>query len=256
MKPYKSREPFLINRHFRDLNPLSLGDECCEPRHRFGPFVRNYVLIHYVLSGKGTFSKGGKTYSIGEGEAFLILPGEITVYEADAEDPWHYQWVGFDGELSVKFFDLPAVLRFSENWIQTMIASVENPFGEYLVASVLFRMVNDLLSERSETGNRYVRQIKNHIRTHYMEKISVERLAESMNLDRRYLSRLFKAETGLTVQDYLIDVRMEEAKKQLERGASVNDAATLCGYEDVCNFSKMFRKKNQCSPGRWGRAGK
>ena len=65
------------------------------------------------------------------------------------------------------------------------------------------------------------------------------------------MSRLFKEKTGQTVQEYLISVRLDAAKKQLERGASVGEAALLCGYDDVCNFSKMFKRLSGISPGKW-----
>ena len=79
----------------------------------------------------------------------------------------------------------------------------------------------------------------------------MEEISEKMNLDRRYLSRLFKEKTGQTIQEYLISVRMEAAKKQLARGASVAEAAQLCGYDDACNFSKMFKRLFGISPGKW-----
>ena len=84
-----------------------------------------------------------------------------------------------------------------------------------------------------------------------MQDLRVEEIADKMNLDRRYLSRIFKEKTGQTVQEYLISVRMEAAKQQLVRGASVNEAAKLSGYEDVCNFSKMFKRLFGVSPGQW-----
>jgi AraC-like DNA-binding protein len=76
-------------------------------------------------------------------------------------------------------------------------------------------------------------------------------IAQKMNLDRRYLSRIFKEKTGVTIKDYLIGVRMEEAKRRLETGESITDAARLCGYDDVCNFSKMFKKRFGISPQQW-----
>ena len=62
-----------------------------------------------------------------------------------------------------------------------------------------------------------------------------------MNLDRRYLSRLFKEKTGRSIQQYLLEVRLQEADGYLLQGCSVREAAQLSGYEDVSNFSKLYK---------------
>ena len=121
--------------------------------------------------------------------------------------------------------------------------------GEYRIAALLFEMYAELFATQ-KPQNHYVRRVKNYINALYMQPLRVEEIAEKLNLDRRYLSRLFKEKTGITVQEYLIEVRLNEAKKQLENGSSVSQAAQLSGYEDVCNFSKMFKARFGISPGK------
>lgn len=249
----------LINRALHELNPLLVGHQACPAGHRYGPAVRNYTLIHFVESGEGTFCKGGKSYPVHAGEAFVILPDEITLYYASEEDPWTYRWIGFDGALSSRFAELPPVITCTSRWGEEMLAAIENDgMNEYRIAALLFQLYVELFAS-AHPNNHYVRRVKNLISTLYMRDLRVEDIAEKMNLDRRYLSRLFKEKTGQTVQEYLIGVRMEAAKRQLERGLSVAEAAKLSGYEDVCNFSKMFKRLFGVSPGRWSetaRAGK
>ena len=57
-------------------------------------------MIHFIISGKGHFSIGGKKYPLEAGYGFLITPEELAYYEADANDPWTYVWVGFGGNLA------------------------------------------------------------------------------------------------------------------------------------------------------------
>ncbi len=247
------RDLVLINRNFKDLNPLNVGEEDCDRGHSYGPAMREYTLIHFVRFGSGTFHKDGEKYTVRAGEAFLILPGEITFYEASREDPWSYTWIGFDGALSEKFKTLPPVFPFERNWGEQMLSACENDgVSEYRVASVLFSLYAELFATE-KPRNHYVRKVKNMIDTRYMEPLRVEEIADRINLDRRYLSRLFKEKTGESIQDYLISVRIEAAKRQLLRGASVLEAAQLSGYEDVCNFSKIFKREEGVSPGQWRR---
>ena len=66
--------------------------------YEYGPAVREYYLIHVVVRGRGKFLKNGKAYEIGEGDAFLIRPMEVTLYGADKDNSWEYYWIGFRGD--------------------------------------------------------------------------------------------------------------------------------------------------------------
>lgn len=242
------RKLLLTNRHLQDLNPIVAGTQKCLPGHKFGPYIRGYTLIHYVIAGKGTFYARGKVFQVTAGQAFLILPGEVTTYQADPKDPWHYCWVGFDGAMTRRFAELLPVFSMDEALFLD-IYPPEDYKGrpEYWVTGGLHRLYGALFPT-AQTGNVHVQRTENLIRTAYMEPITVEGIAKALNLDRRYLSRIFKQHTGKTVQQYLISVRMDEARRYLSQGRSVQDTAALCGYEDVSNFSKMYKKHFGISP--------
>ena len=244
------KNDILFNRHLSDLNPILVGQQTCAPGHSFGPSVRKYTLIHYVVRGKGTFEKGGKRYAVRPGEAFLILPEEVTLYYADVEDPWEYQWIAFDGTLTERFRELPPVFPLSHSWTQRMLATTGMDMREYKVAALLFQMYAELFAS-AQSKKMYVEQVQDHIRASYMLDLQVEEIAKNLNLDRRYLSRVFKEKTGFSIKEYIIKVRMEEACQRLKSGESVSSAAIFCGYSDVFNFSKMFKSKFGCSPRQW-----
>ncbi len=244
------RNDILINREFHDLNPIFVGSERCLPGKSFGPAARKYVLIHCVLEGKGVLHKNEGSFAVGAGEAFLILPGEVTTYEADAKEPWVYQWVGFDGALSHAFAALPPVFPLDSRFTQEMLDTEGQELREYHIAALLFQVYATLFG-KEEVKHDYVRRVRDHIRALYMQDLRVEEIARSMNLNRRYLSRFFKEKTGQTIQEYLITVRMEEAKRLLLQGKNITETATLCGYQDPLNFSKMFKRRFSKSPGSW-----
>lgn len=234
---------FLTDRKLQDLNPLDAGEEICKSGKSFGPHIRKYTLIHYVLRGKGTLYARGKAYPVDAGQAFLILPGEITTYTADIADPWHYCWIGFNGTLTAQFAKLPPVLTLPRELFTPILrAGAEDSAPEYRLAATLMRLYDHLFSG-VKTENNHVRRVENFIRSNYMLPVRVEEIAQLLNLNRRYLGRLFKAHTGKTVQEFLIEVRMEAALVHLRQGSSVSEAARLCGYEDVSNFSKMFKQR-------------
>ena len=241
----------LTNRHLKDLNPLAAGSENCDRNQHFGPAYRKYTLLHYVLEGHGTFIARGGTYLVGPGQAFLILPDEETTYFADHNDPWHYQWLGFDGELAKDFSQLPPVFTMPETLMHKIFLCGDgSPLQEYRMASAMMLMYCDLFSQRSPR-NDHVRRVQNYIQTSYNLPLTVEKIAGRLNLDRRYLSSLFKRKTGYTIQEYIIHIRLQEATHYLDQGMSVQETAHRCGYEDVSNFSKMFKKSYGQSPATW-----
>lgn len=247
-----------------DLRPLFFGCEECMPGHCYGPAVREYYLIHYILSGRGMLQCGGQTYSVEPGQCFLICPGDITFYNADDNDPWHYVWVAFQGALAGRMLNMAGLDVHNPVFQTECLPSV---FGEihqailhntyvqakadYYILSRLYAILDSLprVEPKTDASNRYVERAKNYIASLYCNNISIERLAASCGLDRRYLCRLFKEKTGRTLQQYLIDMRLERANVLLqESGLSVSDISRSVGYQDVYNFSKMFKKKYGKSP--------
>ena len=81
-----------------DLQVLHAGMEQCPPAHAFGPAVRDYYLIHFVLRGQGRFQAENRTFQLRTGHGFLIYPDQVTFYEADQQDPWFYVWIAFSGK--------------------------------------------------------------------------------------------------------------------------------------------------------------
>ena len=80
------------------VRPFFSGHEQTPPGHACGPGIWPHYLIHFVLSGKGTFSSAGRAWRLGPGSAFLIIPGVVSSYSSDTDAPWEYCWVGFDGK--------------------------------------------------------------------------------------------------------------------------------------------------------------
>ncbi len=79
-----------------ELDLIHMGKEQCQPYHACSAAREEYI-IHFILSGKGFYSVDGVTYSLHEGQMFLIRPGIEVVYCADMNDPWCYMWIGFRG---------------------------------------------------------------------------------------------------------------------------------------------------------------
>ncbi|MFD2612067.1 response regulator transcription factor [Paenibacillus gansuensis] len=82
-----------------------------------------------------------------------------------------------------------------------------------------------------------------YIEQHMDEELSREQIAGKVHLNSAYLSRLFKKETGLSLSDYIMKLRMEKAKELLrEPRIKISQAASSVGYSHFSHFAKMFKR--------------
>lgn len=88
-----------------------------------------------------------------------------------------------------------------------------------------------------------VRQAKQYVDVHFAEKITLEDIAEIVELNPVYFSVLFKKETGMNFSAYLVNVRMETAKQMLRDGnETIAAIAEQVGYKDSRYFSQIFAR--------------
>ena len=105
---------------------------------------------------------------------------------------------------------------------------------------------------QKDHGDELVLQVQERIEREFAESLTVPELAEALATTRRTLERRFKTCTGNSVLEYLQRVRVEEAKKRLERGQdSVSDAMFAAGYADAKAFREVFRKHVGMSPAQY-----
>lgn len=90
---------------------------------------------------------------------------------------------------------------------------------------------------------RPIRQALQYIEDHYAEKLTLEELADIVELNAVYFSVLFKKETGINFSSYLVNVRMEKAKEILcSTNETIAAVAESVGYKDSRYFSQVFTK--------------
>lgn len=88
-----------------------------------------------------------------------------------------------------------------------------------------------------------IRIAQEYVRAHIDRQISLEEVSEQAFVSAGYLSTLFKERTGKNFSDYVIEMRIEEAKRLLRQPAlSMSDIAERIGYADARHFSKVFQK--------------
>jgi len=96
----------------------------------------------------------------------------------------------------------------------------------------------------------HVKHIKAWIDQHFNQSISLDNIAENLNISKYYMSRIFKDVTGYTIMQYLMSCRINRAKYLLEihPQKSILEVALESGFEDSSHFSRYFRKQMKITP--------
>lgn len=94
-----------------------------------------------------------------------------------------------------------------------------------------------------------VRRALAFVHAHYRERITLEDIAHAASLDRSYLCRLFKRETGFNLFQYVNHLRMEAAAVQIQGGGqTVKEVAASVGVDDPFYFTRLFKKHFGVNP--------
>lgn len=254
-----------------ELSVLFSGYSQTSHDHRVGPLVHDHHLLHFVLSGKGTFHCMGKSYPVEKGGAFFIYPGELVRYDADPETPWEYRWIGFKGLQVDEFLSrmgisphrpvtgqpysrrTAAYFRRIQQVLQDGGPASDMQAGGWL-RLILAELTRDRVAEAAPAPapeSEIKRQVEQAIRwltLQYSQQISIEHMAQTLGYHRTHLSKMFKQHTGMSPMSFLLQTRMERAKLLLGEPLTVEQVAASVGFTDALYFSKQFKKYYGLSP--------
>lgn len=91
--------------------------------------------------------------------------------------------------------------------------------------------------------------VANYVQRHLSEAISAEEMARELFLSRPYLSSKFKAETGMSLTDYILKEKTEEARRLLRyTNKTVTAISLYLGFSSPGHFSRVFKKYTGCTP--------
>ncbi len=101
-------------------------------------------------------------------------------------------------------------------------------------------------------SNKIVQATKDYLETHYSEEISLENVAEQVNISPQYFSKLIKKNTGFNFIDWLSMLRVKKAKELLSNSNyTVKEVCFMVGYKDPNYFSRIFKKRIGITPSEY-----
>ena len=117
------------------------------------------------------------------------------------------------------------------------------------MAVTLLRCIYRPDNTKLHSEGRLVRLAESYIRESCMTKLSLDDLARLTNYSPHHFLRIFKAETGKTPIEYLLDVKIERAERLLgNKELSITDICHMSGFNSISHFSTTFRKRTGMTP--------
>ncbi|WP_422803428.1 AraC family transcriptional regulator [Streptococcus sp. FT1-106] len=259
-----------------DLNVDHYGAEICEGNYSFGPTLRDNFVLHFIVDGKGKFTIDGQTTELGVGDMFILPKGKVTFYQADSKHPWTYLWVGFSGSKAENILSKTQLLEqyFCHSTLKSKVLDQIVKLTQFrdqklddvtelqliaelykLLAYLIEESPSKVASDGSILIQNYIRQTKKIIHSQYGTSLKVGEIADKLNLNRSYLYKIFKEETGYAIKDYIVQVRMEKSADLLTNTTfHISEVANAVGFTDGLTFSKAFKKYFNQSPSNYRKA--
>ncbi|QNK55723.1 AraC family transcriptional regulator [Paenibacillus sp. PAMC21692] len=138
--------------------------------------------------------------------------------------------------------------RMFEGWQKTGV------LARIKMKAMFYEFIHELLGQMHGATDKgspsdLVAYALRFIHEHYAEAVTMDQLAELLGCSPSYMYRLFKAEIGRSPNEYLIGMRLEQAKQYLmTTELSLQEIALSVGYADVYYFSRLFKKQFGVSP--------
>lgn len=248
---------------------LYYGIEPHEKLELCGPMMRNSYILHYIISGCGWFCDGKTKYNIKPGDIFAIYPDDVVSYQADENDPWYYCFVAFSGKKAEECYEKIGVSRSvpvravnNNDFMRTIIDCIDyadknqNKLSQLRLTGYLYEALSCLEKDGGKTSELSSAKSCINAAILYMDcnfdkKISVADIAKYVGFEYSYFYRIFKRETGINPEQYLINLRIEKAKKLIKNGYSFKEIPNIVGIGNIYYFAKLFKQTVKMTPSEY-----
>lgn len=119
-----------------------------------------------------------------------------------------------------------------------------------IIIEILYLINNARFYSNDGNPDTTLKSVIAYINNHYMEKISLDELAERFYITKYHLCRIFKEGTGITVYNYITNKRLMKVKELHEDGKSYGEAASLAGFGNYASYYRAYQKYFGCAPSK------
>lgn len=223
--------------------------------------------IEFVLSGHGTGTINGRQYELSAGSIYLLTPADLHDLITDGE--MELVCIAFDqgaihSDVIEKLFNVKDNIFFQlsrKEYVQffsliiLLVSECKSEESDMrllsdLLESVLILLIRKTAAMQGEmTHMTYAGRAVAYLESHFRESPSLDYIAEYVGLNKNYFCKLFRAETGKTLVQYVRDLKLNYGRRVLmTTDLTVHEISQKCGFNSFSAFIREFKKKYNETP--------
>ena len=248
-----------------ELNSLSVHNIRRVYRHH-----HDFYELYLFISGNAEFLIDENTVSLSRNTLLLLPPGcmhslrfldEESVYQRTVlwvvpellnrvsdgvwDEPFELHLSDADG-LAIEH--LLSLLDEEQNRLERDFSEFEGRdtvFAEY-IRLIFIQLMR--LREQGGGTSVFLRAAKAYIDAHLAEDLRAETISSALHMGKTHLMRRFHAESGISLHQYILKLRLQRARRLLSRGVGAVESSQLSGFSDYTTFYKAFQREYGLSP--------
>lgn len=239
--------------------PTVAGYHICKKTYHIHRKRRDSILVMCVLDGTLALKQSGVTYTA-EKDEMLVVDCYIE-HEYYAIDHATIIWAHFDGGNCREIFSEICGKKGQKfktgarcvELLHGIINGIKSFASEFTLSNIVYSLICDIAiastQEKSENLAICVDRAKEYIKNNLQHDINVTEIAEQVHFSASYFSKIFKEHTGFSPYAFLLNSRIEKAKKLLvQTSLPVSVIASETGFASEANFIYCFKQKLDISP--------
>ncbi|MGQ8872952.1 AraC family transcriptional regulator [Paenibacillus sp. TSA_86.1] len=262
--------------HFKLIELEMAEPGCSESSWRLGKhFLDRYMLL-FIAEGEGWLTVDGQFIELRSGAIYIGLPGQLVEAEVHGKDERRLYQIKFSvfpiggtSEESVHTMMKQMCMRTNDGAIRCSSPAAVNLlcqeigqlireenglrryYGQIRFQELLYTMFSDMLHVlQANDPVLPIEQVRQYIEQHYMEKITIQDMADVARMSSRHFMRLFKKMYGCSAMDYLTIYRIKQAQMMMRNDYNprLKEIAACVGFQDEMYFRRKFKQISGLPP--------
>lgn len=218
--------------------------------------IYSYELI-FMLDGTAFIEENGEKYELSPNSMLILEPKKRHKGFSESAPPVEFYWLHFNTDMSLPFKTKSGGEYYDLKYLLKKLLHISNtpsypPESAEATALMIFYELTHLGNTSHTAKRSFVSEIAEYIRINAAENITVADTAKHFGYNADYLGKLFKANYGMGLKEYIAAEKIKLAKDLLlTSNLSVKEISALLGFSHENLFIKFFLYHEELSPSRF-----